>query len=87
MRESTIEKAVSKFAVSAGWITYKFTSPQHRGVPDRIFIRDSVVMFVEFKAPGELPTALQAHTHEIMKQHGAVVHVVDSVEQGKALLC
>ena len=56
-------------------------------MPDRIFIRDSVVMFVEFKAPGELPTALQAHTHAIMKNHGAVVHVVDSVEQGKALLC
>ena len=87
MRESTIEKAVSKFAASVGWITYKFTSPQHRGVPDRIFIRDSVVLFVEFKAPGELPTVLQAHTHEIMKNHGAVVHVVDSVEQGKALLC
>ena len=37
MLEKDIEKAVCDYAKSKGVLTYKFSSPNHVGVPDRIF--------------------------------------------------
>ena len=59
IRERDIEKKACDLAKAAGWLVFKFVSPAQRGVPDRIFIRDSRVVFIEFKAPGARPTKLQ----------------------------
>ena len=83
MRESVIEKKVSDYAKLLGWWTSKFTGTV--GCPDRLFIRDSKVIFVEFKAPGKLPRPLQAKIIERMKIKGATVYVVDDIEQGKGI--
>lgn len=86
MLERTIESTVAAYAKKQGWLTYKFTSPANKGVPDRLFIRDGFTLYVEFKQKGKEPSPLQAHTIKQMRQHGAVVLVIDSVEQGKAAL-
>jgi len=86
MRESTIEKAVCKYARDAGILQYKFTSPGNSGVPDRIFISPRGIFFVEFKAPGKVPTKLQEHIHKILRGHGAKVYVVDGIEAGRGLV-
>lgn len=80
IREKDIEKKVVDLAKKAGWLVYKWVSPSQRGVPDRIFIKDGSVVFIEFKAPGKKPTQLQAHTIKKLREHFMVVHVCDSVE-------
>jgi hypothetical protein len=80
IRERDIEKKAVELAKKAGWLTYKFVSPSQRGVPDRIFIKDGRIVFVEFKAPGKKPTALQAQTIRKLREAGCEVHVCDSVE-------
>lgn len=80
IRERDIEAKAVKLAKDNGWLTYKFVSPSQRGVPDRIFIKDGIVVFIEFKAPGKKPTALQAATIKKMQAQGCEVHVCDSVE-------
>lgn len=80
IREKDIEKKVVDLAKKAGWLAFKWTSPSQRGVPDRIFIKDGSVVFIEFKAPGKKPTQLQAQTIRKLRDHFMVVHVCDSVE-------
>ena len=86
MRESIIEKKVGDYATSKGWLVYKFSSPNTRAVPDKIFIRDGVVFFIEFKAPNKLPTKLQYANHKRITAHGVSVFVIDNIEKGIALV-
>ena len=80
MRESTIEVNCTKWAELNGWLGYKFSSPNQRGVPDRLYIKDGSTVYVEFKAPGKLPTKYQLHTIKKIRDHGATVHVIDNLE-------
>lgn len=83
MRESLIEKTVTAYARGHGWLAYKLSSPGNRAVPDHLYIKDGLTIYIEFKTKGKKPTKLQAHTHDKMRTHGAQVFVVDSVEGGK----
>lgn len=65
--EAKIEAKLVKWARDHRVYTRKFSSPAHRGVPDRIFIKDGRVLFMELKRPGNRPTALQLH--EIRELH------------------
>lgn len=80
IRERDIEAKVVKWAKNNGWLTYKFVSPSQRGVPDRIFIKEGHIVFIEFKAPGKKPTQLQAHTIKKLREAECEVHVFDDVE-------
>lgn len=59
MRESTIEKALRIWAVQRSLIVRKFTSPNRRGVTDRVFIGPAGALWLELKAPGKKPEPLQ----------------------------
>lgn len=59
IRERDVEEKVVRYAKSRGCLIYKFSSPSHRGVCDRIIIGPKGVLFLELKRPGEKPTALQ----------------------------
>ena len=85
MRESTIERKVSEYARSQGWLTYKFTSPSNRGVPDRIYLKEGDCFFIEFKAPNKQPTKLQKKVIKRIESQDFYVYVIDSVENGRAL--
>ena len=80
IRERDIEAKAVKWAKDKGWLTYKFVSPSQRGVPDRVFIRAGIIIWIEFKAPGKVPTPLQAQTIKKMQAHGCQVYVCDNVE-------
>lgn len=84
--ETDIEGEAVAFAKRHGWWATKFTSPGRRGVPDRIFIRDGVVMFIEFKRPGETLRTQQEKRIREMRAHGAIVHVVDNLKTAYDLL-
>lgn len=93
--EKDIEKKVCKYAVDTySCYVRKFTSPQQRSVPDRIFITPTGrVFFIEFKRPAkgqntlpELPTAGQLAEHDAIRKCKGKVHVVCDVEEGQKLI-
>ena len=86
MLEREIERRVCAAARAGGWLVYKFTAPSARAVPDRMFLRDGVVFFVEFKARGQKATPAQLHEHSKIRRAGIGVYVIDSVDTGIALL-
>jgi len=84
--ESSIEADAITYAERHGWWIAKFVSPGLRGVPDRIFIRDGRVLFLELKRPGEEPTRQQLKRHREMRAHGAEVQWVDNLADAYELL-
>lgn len=87
IRESAIEKKSVKLAKSRGWHSYKFVSPGHRSVPDRIFMSSfGQIFFVEFKRYGQKPTPKQAHEIKTLRSLGFRVFICDSVDSFKAAL-
>ncbi len=84
MLEKDIEKAVCDYAKSKGVIAYKFTSPNRKSVPDRLFCGyHGHHWFIEFKAPGKKPTPKQWREIERLRKLGHIVYVVDNIEWGK----
>ena len=60
MKESTIEKHLVTQVKALGGMAYKFTSPAHRGVADRVVcLPDGQTWFVELKAPSGRLSELQ----------------------------
>jgi hypothetical protein len=60
MKESTIEKHLVAQVKALGGMAYKFTSPAHRGVADRVVcLPDGQTWFVELKALGGRLSELQ----------------------------
>lgn len=84
--ERNIEMNVVRHAVNTGWLPFKFNSVNHAGVPDRLFIKDGKTIYIEFKATGEKPRKLQECAFKKMREHGALVFVVDDIDEGKAVL-
>ncbi len=84
--EKAIEKKVVAWATAQGFYTRKFSSPAHRGVPDRIFIRKGCVVFLEFKRPGKEPTELQARELMLLKDQKIEAAWCDSFIQGVGFL-
>ena len=87
MRESYIEKKVTEAAKANGWLSYKWVSPSQRGVPDRLYFKNGQLMIVEFKAPNKKPTPYQEAIHRRLAAVGWHVHIIDNIDEGKALLC
>ena len=96
MLEKNVEAAGTKCARECGVGHYKFTSPGRAAVPDRLllatipeFLRETIaryVRFVEYKRPGEKPTAAQTREHERLRAMGFRVDVIDSVEGARGVI-
>jgi hypothetical protein len=86
MLERRVEQRLVSRARAAGGLAIKWVAPSMSGVPDRIvFLPGGRIFFVELKAPGKTPTALQERVIGILRSLGAEVHVVDSMEGCDAL--
>ena len=59
MRESKVESAIVKWAGKNDIRTSKRAGVNDRAFPDREFRRRGRVVYMELKAPGKVPTALQ----------------------------
>jgi hypothetical protein len=87
MLEREIEAVVCKYAKSKGFFVYKFSSPSHAGVPDRMFVAPHQRAFwIEFKRDGGKLTPLQERECDKLVDCGFEVYVVDSVEKGKSVI-
>jgi hypothetical protein len=83
MLEKNIEAKVCGYARERGLLAYKFTSPAHAAVPDRLFVLPNGRMFFcEFKRQGQKPTPPQEREHLRLRQHKVSVFVIDNVDAG-----
>ena len=79
--EKVFERELSKFVEESGGIAVKLLSQFIKGLPDRMFLLPGgVVIFVEFKSTGKMPTKIQSYIHAKIRALGFLVYVVDSVE-------
>jgi len=82
MREKAIEQKLTLMVKKQGGICPKFVSPGFDGMPDRIVLLPGGCMaFVEVKAPGKKPRALQTSRHALLRRLGFSVYVLDNEEQ------
>lgn len=82
MRERDIENYLRTQVKKAGGIAYKFESPGNAGVPDRlVLLPGGRVIFIELKAPGKKPTALQLNQQRKISKLGSTVLVIDSKQK------
>lgn len=87
MLEKQLEAKIVKIAKKLGYLTYKFTSPSNRGVPDRIFINQyGYIFFIEFKSENGKLTGLQKKVNGDLGNCGVIVFVVSKVESGTEIL-
>lgn len=84
--EATIERNVVKDAKRGGWLAFKWTSPNRRGVLDDIFFKAKRFVALEFKRPGAKATPLQLRTVDALRREGFEAYVVDSEEEAKRIL-
>ena len=81
--EKKLEKRCMDIAKANGWYTRKWSSPSNRGVPDRIFLKEGEVIFVEFKAPGKVPTPLHEHEIHLINKYGGDAFCCDDADAFK----
>ena len=87
MREKDIEKELAARTRAMGGIAPKFTSPGFDGMPDRLVLLPGGRMgFVELKAPGKKPRALQMARHRLLRRLGFKVYVIDEINQIDSVL-
>ena len=70
MLEKQVEAKVSRWCKQNGVKTYKLSGPNFRGKPDRIYLANGEVLFMEIKRPGAKPTKLQNAEIESLRAHG-----------------
>ena len=87
MRERDVEKALVKAVQARGGICPKWVSPGLDGVPDRIvMLPKGRIGFVELKAPGERPRALQIARMARIEALGYKCYVCDRIELIEGIL-
>ena len=81
MREKEVEQKLVKAVKLAGGLCLKFTSPGFDGVPDRLVLLPSGrIAFIELKAPGKKPGALQKRRIKQLSALGFPCYVVDNTD-------
>ena len=81
MREKEVEQKLIKAVRKAGGFCIKFTSPGFDGVPDRLVLLPKGRMdFIELKAPGKKPRALQKRRIKQLSALGFPCYVVDNAD-------
>jgi hypothetical protein len=82
MLEKEIELQLVIAVKKMGGRAVKFISPGFDGMPDRlVLLPGGKCGFVEVKAPGKQPRALQRVRHEMLRAMGFKAYMLDSREQ------
>ncbi len=82
MLEQEIELQLVRAVKKKGGRAVKFMSPGFDGMPDRlVLLPGSKCGFVEVKAPGKKPRALQVVRIEMLRALGFKAYVLDAIGQ------
>lgn len=85
-RESEVEAQIVGYAEGTGWWQTKFVPCGKNHIPDRLFIKRGVVLFIEVKRLNEEARKAQAVRHKEMGRYGAKVYTVDTFDAAKDIL-
>ena len=79
--EKDIEKKFTKAIRRVDGIALKLVSPSFNGIPDRLVLMpNGKIGFVEIKDKGKKPRALQISRHNMLRQLGFKVFVLDDAD-------
>ena len=82
MLEKDIEKKLVAEAKKRGCIPVNLLSANYNGLPDRLILSPGgKCAFIELKAPGKKPRALQLKRHRELRALGFEVYVVDDIKK------
>jgi len=86
--EKTIEAAVVKYAKERGFLVHKMQAGRGGtgGWPDRMFIKNGKVFFIEFKRFGGKLSELQKARINDLQRERITVYVVDNIQYGKDVI-
>jgi hypothetical protein len=84
--ESEIERKHCALARANGWVVEKIMRTGRSGFPDRIYIKNGRVVFIEFKRPKGRTTKQQLHRHKELRDAGAEVRIVYSLAEAELVL-
>jgi len=86
--EKNVEAAVCRYARARGLTVRKYSTPNHRSSPDRIFFGHGRICFlIEFKRPGvNKPTAGQQKELDLYNAMGFNAYLCNDVDLGKAIV-
>jgi Casjensviridae endonuclease len=84
--EADLQNAAVRWARAHGWFARRHKGPGRRSHPDYLFAKTGCVVWIEFKLPGNEPTALQRHEIAEMRSYGLTVYWVDDLQDFKAIL-
>lgn len=80
MEEQKLERRFKREVEKRGGRALKFTVPGKRGMPDRLALLPGArVVFVELKAPGEVPAPIQQKRMAGLRALGFPVYCLDSI--------
>jgi hypothetical protein len=88
MLERDIEKDNCEYARKRYMaMALKFSSPQRRNVPDRMFVfSGGIIGFIEYKAPGGVPTSGQEREMQRLRDRGCRVEWTDNILKGRGII-
>src|ERR1700690_3653567 len=84
--ESDLEEHATRWPRGRGWYSRKYRAAGGRGVPDRFYLRNGRVLFVEFKRRPAVPTVQQWEEIQALLDAGADALYVDSIEDFRAVI-
>jgi hypothetical protein len=85
-RERSVERVLVTAVTAAGGIAYKFSSPSRRGVPDRLIVLPGDrIFFAEVKGDGGRLSKLQEVEIARLRNLGARVDIVSSIDQARGI--
>lgn len=91
--EATVEKPICTWAEKQGWFVRKLQWAYRVGAPDRLFIKDGRVVFIEFKRPAKsklVPedkrTEMQKREADRLIEAGAEYHLVNDIADACRIL-
>lgn len=84
--EVEIEREHLKVAKANGWVVEKIEKTGRSGFPDRLYIKQGRVIFVEWKRPGGRLSKQQVLRHKELRDAGAEVHTVYSLAEAELVL-
>lgn len=86
-RESTVEDEVVAWAENNGWMSRFMSYRGRRGCPDNWFFGFGHIVIIEFKkAEGGELSANQIRERKRLADQGITIYVIDTFEDGVALL-
>lgn len=87
MLEKVLETKITKKAKELGFLTYKFSSPANRGVPDKMLISPiGKIFFIEFKSTKGKLTELQKREISNLRNYQIDTYVVRDFDDGLTIL-